>query len=175
MKRIEKLTLAELASEASLLTKEEKMSMYGGSGPIDGLCAFEAMEILSAYFGCNYSMNYYQSTFTATYGFSSVYGTSGTGPAIPGPTPSLVNQFMMTQFSARTIGISDMATELSLGRQIMVDLKTGQNYTHAVIITSYDSTKDEYTYSQSGTTGLKVKAADVNGAVCLSVSDGYAH
>ncbi|WP_295119829.1 hypothetical protein [uncultured Chitinophaga sp.] len=174
MKRIEKLTLAELASEASLLTKEEKMSMYGGSGPIDGLCAFEAMEILSAYFGCNYSMNYYQSTFTATYGFSSVYGTSGTGPAIPGPTPSLVNQFMVTQFSARNIGITDIETELGLGRQIMVDLKTGQNFTHAVVITSFDSSTGEYIYRQAGSTG-RATPDKINGAVLLSVSDGYAH
>lgn len=58
MKKLQKLTFENLAKESILLTVQEQINIYAGSG-IDGLCYFEGLEILSGMFGCNYDQSYY--------------------------------------------------------------------------------------------------------------------
>jgi hypothetical protein len=68
MKKLQKLTFENLAKESILLTVQEQMNIYAGSG-IDGLCYFEGLEILSTMFGCNYSINYFIRAYTSYINF----------------------------------------------------------------------------------------------------------
>jgi hypothetical protein len=74
MKKLQKLSLSKLALEQEIISTEEQIQIYAGSG-IDGLGFYEGIEITSIGLPGNeyHSENYYIQNYASTHGgFSSI-------------------------------------------------------------------------------------------------------
>jgi hypothetical protein len=182
MKKLQKLTFDELADQAITLTIEEQMAMYAGTAPIDGLCFFEALAILSEMMGCNYGQNYYMSTYAASHGgYSSLFTLSfkWTGSryenvtVLKGVSYQDTVTYLQTEFAATHVNAGDIPGVVGNGGKLYAVMDTGAGSGHAVVLTGYDAATNTYTYQDAG--GTKTIEANrlVGGA--YHVTDGYVH
>lgn len=172
MKKIKKLSLSGLAQESVVMSVQEQMNIYAGSG-IDGFCYFEGLEILSNIFGCNYSDSYYINSYASSHGgYSSIIDFS-TGELL-GVDPSSANEYLHTQFEASSVGLSGYSAALASGNKILTSLNVGNGVVHAIVITGYDPNTGNYTYSDANGGG-QTSANQLNFSMSMSVSNCYTH
>lgn len=171
MKQVGKLQFAQLPENTTAMSIQEQMAAYAGTAPpIDGLCVFEAFEILSGGLGCNNSVQFFISRYMAAHGgWSSVweysYNASGIPVGVRAKGVSYQDAIAMLEenFHNSAIQISDIDDAVLGGSKVFAVLDGPSGTGHAVVITGYDPSTGEYTYQDKGGGG-KVTINRLQGA-----------
>ncbi|GAB3432292.1 hypothetical protein [Niabella aquatica] len=157
-KSLKRLKFESLQDEFDILSEEDSANVFAGSG-IDGLCYFEALNIISRYYiSGGISVSAFMNTYGSTYGYSSFIGASGISGVSGFSDPY---NFTQGIFNMSFISVQDMcsATHASGNSPILALQDMGSGVMHAIVITGWDSNIGKYTYE------------DANGVKTISESE----
>lgn len=71
--------------------------------------------------------------------------------------------------------MGDYSSTLASGKKIMTDINMGSGVSHAVVVTGYDSAKNQYIYTDANGQNQRVNASNLNTSFSMAVKDGYTH
>lgn len=168
MKKLEKLTLNTSESyfklqPASLLSQEELMQMYAGSGPNE--CFFDGLSFLSQYYSNSsfsaHDTDYYFDSYYNFYGSGGFsYDASG---EMQGMKAANGSSFASMFFSTYTLSGRDVATFVnpSTGATVLTSINiqdsNGVQLTHAVVLMSQNA---DGTYNAKDATSGQMRVID---------------
>ncbi|PSL44705.1 hypothetical protein CLV51_10577 [Chitinophaga niastensis] len=170
MQKLKKLSLSSLENEAPVLREIDQEKIFGGSVPITTLpfCYFDSLEYIDQQCGGTNDENFYLNSFGHQYG----YGYMQTGV-----TAAQANTFTSEYFNTTpNLATNQWQGYVANGGMIMTDIyqgvdSSGQAYSHAVVITGYNSTTGQYSYHDAtDKTSSTAGASFFNASLAIGVN-----